>query len=150
MTAFTPQDFGAVIPGFVGATATGTTLGTATLLTAQAMVFTQVSSGGMAQLPSANASMIVLMVFNQGANPLVIAPQLGGRIDALNVNATITISVGGMMFFWCFDPPLGSGVNWFSSSGLLGAGSNLSGLPKSNAGLAAGSPWNNGGVVCVA
>jgi hypothetical protein len=113
VTAFSALNLGQPIFGFVGATASGTTQATATLITAQITVFTSVVSGGAAVLPSQNASMTNIVVFNASSNPLLVYPPVGGNIYPNATNSPVTISAGLSSAFSCFDPAISGALNWY-------------------------------------
>lgn len=83
----------------VGATeglrsAAGTTQGDAAVLREANTVFTTVAAGQGAVLPASLQVGDEYVVANFGANALLVYPPLGGQINALAVNAGLSVAVG--------------------------------------------------------
>lgn len=85
-------------------TANNTTQGTATLVANEYNEFSTVGASGAAVLPTqAQVGGLVpgdeIWVINNGANPLVVFPQVGGFINALAVNASVSVAVNTYTIF---------------------------------------------------
>lgn len=141
MNAFSAQNLGPPVFGLVGAEATNTTQETATLVTAQTMVFTNVASGGAAILPSVGASGTSLTIYNKHAtNPLLVYPPKGGSIAGNAIDTPITVVPNnGSAVFLCFDPPAASPLNWYLINPITQAGGSLSGPLYMGSNLLSGS-----------
>jgi hypothetical protein len=74
-------------------TATGTNQATALQLTSQWNEVDTVASGAGVLLSAYRAGQ-TQVVFNQGANALLVYPAPGGKINALAVNAAFSVSAG--------------------------------------------------------
>lgn len=103
MTAFVPADYGELVPGRAGLSATGTTIDTATPLLSKVNVFTTVVSGGMALLPSSYASGTEIKVLNRTANALKVATN---RDQIESYGTVVSVAPGGNAILCNFDPPL--------------------------------------------
>lgn len=106
------QGIGSRIDGAVrivpatGLTATGSTAGTALLLTKNANEVTTVSAGTGVRLPSSgvnNVTGIPVVVFNRGANTLNVYPPSGGDIDGLGTDVAYTLAAGASKAFWAMS-----------------------------------------------
>lgn len=95
-------------------TATGTTQATALPLGAAVNFLNVVPAGSGVQLPPMLDSDFCI-IFNKGANILLVYPPLGLSIDGQAANLPVSISVGAMTEFW------GSGSYNYTSAGISAA-----------------------------
>ncbi|MDE2471261.1 MAG: hypothetical protein KGL35_21635 [Bradyrhizobium sp.] len=118
-----PIDFGALVSGEGGLTATGSTQATALPLTRQVSVFASVPAGAGTILPSSYAAGTRLTVVNRDAsNTLSIYPASGDEIESLGINNAFTLSPGGDATFISFAPPLAPAPRqWFQVNTLSAA-----------------------------
>ena len=72
-------------------------------------------------LPTATTGRRVIVV-NKGANPINVYPATGGTIDALAVNTSIQIAVGGVMIF-----NASSTTQWYSTTNIVANAGYLTG-----------------------
>jgi hypothetical protein len=85
-------------------TATGSTQATALPLPADACKFTTVAASTGAIIPPSNAGDSGV-VFNGGANALLLYPPTGGTINGLSANAGYSIAAATPYVDWsCIDP----------------------------------------------
>jgi hypothetical protein len=82
-----------------GLTATGTNQGTAYAITTQVSTFSTVASGTGAILPAALAPGTEIVIFNRGANALLVYPQSGGAIEQVSVNGSVSVTPGTTAIF---------------------------------------------------
>jgi hypothetical protein len=82
-----------------GATAAGTTQGTATAITAQVTVFTTVPAGSGTVLNTTAG--VRQVIYNRGASTLAVYPFSGAQIEAYGANTAVGIAVGGSAVFEC-------------------------------------------------
>lgn len=78
-------------------TATGTTQSDAFGLTADISVFTTVPANSGARLPDWATTGDDMFILNLGANALKVYPPVGGKINALAVNASSSLAAGSAM-----------------------------------------------------
>lgn len=95
----------------VGAVAAGTVQGDAVALAASLTAFATVGAGTGARL-AAGVAGVPVMVFNGGANALLVYPAAGGQINALGANAAFSVGAGKSAIF----VPTAAG-QWFSHLG---------------------------------
>ena len=79
--------------------AAGTTQATGTAITAQVNTFTTVAAGAGATLPSSAAIGSEVVIFNRGANALLVYPPSGGSIESGAANAAVSVAAGGTARF---------------------------------------------------
>lgn len=85
-----------------GLTATGTLQADALALAANHNVFTTVAAGTGALLPTCGAgSQLSVSVYNRGASPLAVYPQVGGTIAGLSANASVLVRPEQSAHFRC-------------------------------------------------
>lgn len=106
MNAFANIDFGVLVPGESGITATGGNQATAYQLRKQVTVFSTVPFGSGCVLPSAYAAGTPPIIMNRGANSLFVYPAQGDQIESLGTNFPYTCNAGDDVEFISFDPPL--------------------------------------------
>lgn len=92
----------------VGISASGTTQGTATALTASFNEISTVAAGQGVQLPAPEAGEIIL-VANQGGNALNIYPASGHSINNLSVNTAQSLAVDTRRIFFAV-----TGSKWYA------------------------------------
>ena len=85
-------------------------------------------------LPTATTGRRIVIV-NKGANSVNIYPATGGSIDALAANASIALTVGGVMIF-----NASSTTQWYSSYNLYTSASVASGVTSFSAGSTGFTP----------
>ncbi len=90
--------------GVPNLTATGTTQGTAVLLTGGLCVFTTVASGTGAAIPDTAPVGSLWEVWNAGANDLNLYPLSGAQIQDFGANVPAVISTGGSAKFFVNSP----------------------------------------------
>lgn len=95
-----------------GLTAAGTTNANALVLSSDADLHTITTAGAgtgaILSAPSGAGDEVV--VFNRGANAVLVYPQAGGQINALTATtAGFSVAAGGRCVFVCHD-----GVNWMA------------------------------------
>jgi hypothetical protein len=100
-----------------GVSAAGTTQGTGTALTNDYNVITTAASGTGVVLPTATVGRRIIII-NKGLNALAVYPATSGFIDALSINASISIPVAGWMEF-----NASSTTQWYSSYNITSASS---------------------------
>lgn len=114
MLDFSFANYGGFIPGLENLTATGSSQTDALPLTAQVSHFSTVPMGAGCVLPMAEASSVLqLTILNRGGNALLVYPAPNGTIEALAMNAPVTIMDGSTATFWTFDPVTAPGRQWF-------------------------------------
>lgn len=84
-------------------TAAGTTQATAAVLTTDNNSVATVAAGSGVILPIGEIAKSV-MVYNGGANPLMVYPPINGSINQGSVNTAVTILPGGFVTFEYFGP----------------------------------------------
>lgn len=114
---------GAGIPGLAvqalcmdaatGISAAGTTQGTATALASAVNFVSTVAAGAGVVLPSAATAGDGIIIFNGGASALKIYPDSGATINALALNAAMTLATNTAVELW-----RGSTTQW---AGILSA-----------------------------
>lgn len=87
----------------IALSAAGTTQATATELTNADNEVSTVASGAGVILSSKFAPGDLQTVFNAGANPLKIYPPTGMKINALTMNAAMTLSINTGCLFKCLS-----------------------------------------------
>lgn len=126
----TPALSGETFSTNAAVSAAGTTQGTGTALTSDYNVVTTVASGTGVVLPTATTGRRIVIV-NKGANALNVYPASGGTIDALALNAAISLPVNNVMEF-----NASSTTQWYSSYNLSTAsGSGVSSISFGSTGL---------------
>lgn len=114
---FTFADYGSTYaPGLWGLTATGINQATALPLRAKYNHFGDVAPGTGAMLPYVPASKVLtIIVLNRGLNALLVYPAPNGQIEALGLNAPISIPANGFGEFMSFDSVMAPGRQWFAN-----------------------------------
>ncbi len=87
-----------------GATATGSTQGTAYVLQTEFTEFTTVAASTGAILPASTASNGIVagdsfFIANQGANALSVYPPVGGNINLAATNTAVSVASGKTAYF---------------------------------------------------
>ena len=105
-------------------------------------------------LPTATAGRHVKIV-NKGANPINVYPATGAAIDALAVNTSIQIPVGGELLFWAASTTLwyssvNSVVNVSNATGTLPVARGGSGQTTTCASLTVANSFTGSGAVLIA
>ena len=93
-----------------GLTATGTTQGTAYEVTTAKAGFTTVASGAGAILDSDAAAGDSQMIYNGGANALLVYPPSGSAINNLAANSAALIPPATSCEFFCLSTTLWTGI----------------------------------------
>lgn len=103
--AWSPFDFGELVPGESGVAAQGTTRATAYLLRFKVTVFSTVDSGAIAALPTSYATGTELKILNRGANVLMLDPGPTNRVETYPIGTMVGVAPGGEANICSFDPP---------------------------------------------
>ena len=127
MNAFSPIDFGVLVPGVPGLVSTGTSQVDAWDLTHKINVFSSVPLGTGAVLPSSFSTGSEISVMNRdGANSLLVYPSKGDQIENNAIDAPVAIVPGQNASFVSFDAPLArSPRTWYRSATEVNTGSYL-------------------------
>lgn len=84
----------------MGVTAAGNSQGTATVLTFAHCQFTSVGPGTGGLLPLITFGNMIMKVRNDGANALLVYPNVGDAINALGANNPFSVPAGTTVEFW--------------------------------------------------
>ncbi|HQU16611.1 MAG TPA: hypothetical protein PLO69_10990 [Gammaproteobacteria bacterium] len=84
------------------AVAAGTNQATATPITAQITVFTEVPPGTGGELSGGIG--VPQTIYNRGANVLTLYPFMGAQIESFGVNSPVAVAVGGFVTIRCVSP----------------------------------------------
>jgi hypothetical protein len=114
--------------------AAGSTQGTATPLTSDYNVINTAAAGSGVILPTATTGRRIIVV-NRGANTVNVYPATSSSIDALAVNAPITLPVAGVLIFNAASVAL-----WYSSFNLYTSATTSAGVTSFSAGTTGFSP----------
>lgn len=91
---------GASFTPSAGLTGAGMSQNSATLLTGTLNTFTTVGAGTGALLNSAWTLGVPQVVYNGGANPLLVYPHSGGKINQINTNTAMILQTSTTATFW--------------------------------------------------
>jgi hypothetical protein len=129
MSQLIVQQFGDLVPGVVDAHADTDGY----QIYAKVTIFETVDLGAYARLPESGASSVQLVVWNNGANTLEVRPPPGGRINSLAIDEAYDVDAAAIVAFYCFDPVMDSGMNWYASAfGGIAPNSSLNTLALTN------------------